>query len=190
MNVQFNDIVQAVTGFIKLGYNHDYRIKDGQLHDVTVDRPIVANDIHVDASLRFESRAGSGDGSNIYAISERESVAKGLLIDAFDVLDKDCSGELFERLTSSRNTSYTHDEEVPMRYGLRKVFKDEYDAQSERFVLRIGFPDFPECSFGQSFSMLGFDTAEQQYVWLVTSILKDSRLNRIPYQAVDISADE
>jgi hypothetical protein len=30
--------------------------------------------------------------------------------------------------------------------------------------------------------MLGFDTAEQSYVWLVTSILRDSRLERVPYQ--------
>jgi hypothetical protein len=30
--------------------------------------------------------------------------------------------------------------------------------------------------------MLEFDAAEQSYVWLVTSILRDSRLERVPYQ--------
>ncbi len=190
MNPQFNDLVEAVTGFIKLGYNHDYRIKDEQLYDVTIDSPISLSGIHVDASLRFESGPNSGDGSNIYAISETENATKGILIDAFDFLDKDCSREIFERLTSSRNTSYTYDDEIPMRHGLRKVFKDEYDAEPERYVLRIGFPDFPECPFGESFSMLGFDTAEQQYVWLVTSILKDWRLSRIPYQAINATAGE
>ena len=38
---------------------------------------------------------------------------------------------------------------------------------------------------GGSFS-LGFDTAEQQYAWLVTSILRDWRLNRVPCQAADV----
>ena len=190
MNPQFGDIVEAVTEFIRLGYNHDYRIKDLQLHDLTTGRQIAASDFHVDASLRFESAPNSGDGSNIYAISETENDNKGLLIDAFDVLDRDCSRELFERLTSKRQISYAHDEEIPVRYGLRKVFKEEFDADPERFVLRIGFPDFPECPFGEAFSMLGFDVAEQQYVWLVTSILKDWRLNRIPYQAADVPDNE
>lgn len=190
MNPQFSDIVEAVTEFIKLGYDHDYRIRDKQLHDVTIDRQIAASDFQVDASLRFESAPDAGDGSNFYAISDKRNNNKGLLIDAFDVLDKECSRDLFERLTSNRQTSYDHDEEIPMRYGLRKVFKDEFDAEPERFVLRIGFPDFPECPFGESFSMLGFDTAEQQYVWLVTSILRDWRLNRIPYQAADVPDNE
>jgi hypothetical protein len=36
------------------------------------------------------------------------------------------------------------------RYGLRKVFKEEFDEDPERFVMPIGFPDFPPCPFGQS----------------------------------------
>jgi hypothetical protein len=39
-------------------------------------------------------------------------------------------------------------------------------------------------------SPLGFDTAEQQYAWLVTSILRDWRLNRIPCQAADVPDNE
>ena len=87
-----------------------------------------------------------------------------------------------DRLAENRKTEFVEDSDVPSRYGLRKVYKREFDRDPERYVLRIDYPDFPECPFGQSFSMLGFDTAEQTYVWLVTGILQDSRLNRIPYQ--------
>ena len=38
--------------------------------------------------------------------------------------------------------------------------------------------------------MLGFDTAEQSYIWLVTSILRDSRLERVPYQGADVPDNE
>jgi hypothetical protein len=38
--------------------------------------------------------------------------------------------------------------------------------------------------------MLGFDTAEKTYRWLVTSILRESRLNRIPYQSLDVPDNE
>lgn len=74
--------------------------------------------------------------------------------------------------------------------GLRKVYKNEFDRDPERYVLRIGYPDSPECPFGESFSVLGFDTAEQTYVWLVTSVLRDSRLNRIPYQGAEVPDNE
>jgi hypothetical protein len=67
-------------------------------------------------------------------------------------------------------------------------FKNDFESEPERYVLREGFPDFPPCPFGGAFSILGFDTSEQSYVWLVTSILKDSRLIRIPYQAKTSSA--
>ena len=51
-------------------------------------------------------------------------------------------------------------------------------------------PDFPACPFGGAFNILGFDTAEQTYVWLVTSIIRDPRLIRIPYQGEDVVTDE
>jgi hypothetical protein len=50
-------------------------------------------------------------------------------------------------------------------------------------VLRTGFPDFPECPAGIAFSMLGFDEQTQQYIWLATSILKNSRLKKVKYTA-------
>ncbi|WP_245497783.1 hypothetical protein [Rhizobium ruizarguesonis] len=111
---------------------------------------------------------------------------KGLLIDAFDRLDQDCSAELFERLSAERRTKRIAQPDVPSRYGLRKIYKSEFGQDTERFVLRVDFPGFPPCPFGHSFSVLGFDTAEQQYVWLVTSIMRDSRLARIPYQEADL----
>jgi hypothetical protein len=66
----------------------------------------------------------------------------------------------------------------------------EFEQEPERYVLREGFPDFPACPFGGAFSILGFDTAEQTYVWLVTSIIRDPRLIRAPYQGEDFVSDE
>jgi hypothetical protein len=82
------------------------------------------------------------------------------------------------------------DQDAPSKHGLRKVYKSEFHSDPERYVLREGFPDFPPCPFGQSFSILGFDTAEQEYVWLVTSIIRDPRLIRVPYQGEDVISDE
>lgn len=55
---------------------------------------------------------------------------------------------------------------------------------------RENYPDFPTCPFGNAFSILGFDVAEQTYVWLVTSILRDTRLIRVPWLGQDVIGDE
>src|SRR5262245_2341292 len=102
MNLEVEDVVEAVSELIKRGYDREYRIRDGDLYDLATGITVGTSDIHVDASLRFESGFGRGDGSNVYAITNGATKAKGLLIDAFDTLDQDCSRELFERLTSAR----------------------------------------------------------------------------------------
>lgn len=190
MNLDDADLIQAVLELLRRGYDHEYRIRDGHLYDLTADQPVVAGDVQVDAAMRFESGPHASDGSNVYAIADRKAGRKGLLIDAFDTLDGDSSRELYERLNVDRRAVHERGGEIASRYGLKKVFKEEFDEEPERFVLRIGFPDFPPCPFGQSFSILGFDTAEQSYVWLVTSILRDSRLLRVPYQDADVPDNE
>ena len=190
MKLEVDGVVEAVSQLVARGYGHEYRIKDGKLYDLATGMAVDTSDIRVDASLRFDSGLGRGDASNIYAITNGETKAKGLLIDAFDTFDQDCSRELFERLTTARHPERHPEREAPSRYGLRKIGKNEFEEDPERFVLRIDFPDFPPCPFGQAFSMLGFDTAEQRYVWLVTSILRDSRLARVPYQAADVPDNE
>ena len=190
MNLDARDMVEAVSDLLRRGYDHEYRTREGQLYDLTADKPVAAGDARGDGPRRVESAPDAGDGSNIYAITDRKACSKGLLIDAFDALDQECSRELYEQLNANRPTRHDNGGEIASRYGLRKVFKEEFDGDPERFVLRIGFPDFPPCPFGQSFSMLGFDTAEQSYVWLVTSILRDSRLERVPYQGADVPDNE
>ena len=190
MNFDAKDMVEAVSDLLRRGYDHEYRIRHGQLYDLTAGKSVAAGDAHVDYAMRFESAPDAGDSSNIYAIANRRAGSKGLLIDAFDTLDHECSRELHEQLNANRPTRHDNGGELASRYGLRKIFKEEFDGDPERFVLRIGFPDFPPCPFGQTFSMLGFDTAEQSYVWLVTSILRDSRLERVPYQGADVPDNE
>jgi hypothetical protein len=190
MNLDANDMIEAVSNLLKHGYDHEYRIRSGQLYDLTAGRPVATDNAHIDHALRFESMPHAGDGSNIYAISDRLAGSKGLLIDAFDALDQECSRELYERLNANRPIRHENEGDIASRYGLRKIFKEEFDRDPERFILRIGFPDFPPCPFGQTFSMLGFDTAEQSYVWLVTSIVRDSRLQRIPYDGADVPDNE
>ena len=75
-------------------------------------------------------------------------------------------------------------EQVPdLKFGyLPRVHKNNFDEDANRYVLRKGFPDFPSCPFGGNFSMLGYDTKLERYVWLSKSIIKNENLNIIQYE--------
>jgi hypothetical protein len=143
MNLEARDMIEAVTHLLRRGYDHEYRIREGQLYDPTADKPVAASDARVDSAMRFESSPDAGDGSNIYEIADRRAGSKGLLIDAFDALGQECSRELYEQLNANRPTRHEKGGAIASRYGLRKVSKEEFDGDPGRFVLRIGFPDFP-----------------------------------------------
>lgn len=180
-----SDLVKTVKDLVGQGYVHEFRIKDGLLHDLASDTPVNTDMIRVDTALRFESEPAAGDGSNLYAVTDTKTGNKGLLIDAFDTLDTTCAKELFDHLNTERKAIHEEHDDPNIRYGLRKIYKADFDQDPERYVLRIAFPDFPSCPFGESFSVLGFDTANQEYVWLVTSIMRDARLARVPFQGED-----
>ena len=187
MTSEVGDVLTTVQALVGKGYDREYRVKDGQLIDLKLGSRLNACDIQVDTALRLESGEDAGDVSNIYAITDPATQHKGLLIDAFDVFDELCSRDLSEKLTETRQTAVVQDGDVPSKHGLRKVFKSEFESDPERYVLS---EDFPDCPFGGAFSILGFDTAEQTYVWLVTSIIRDPRLIRIPYQGPEATDDD
>ena len=190
MTSQVTDVLETVQSFVAKGYNREYRVKDGNLVDLDLGSTLDPCALRIDAALRLESGSDAEDASNIYAITDPATGHKGLLIDAFDVFDEMCHRDLSERLVAHRETVPVGVQDVPSKHRLRKVYKSEFDRDPERYVVRQGFPDFPACPFGGAFSILGFDTAERSYVWLVTSIIRDSRLIRIPYQGEDVISDE
>ncbi|MBI2260576.1 MAG: hypothetical protein HYU62_02810 [Caulobacterales bacterium] len=184
MTAAYTDIVDAARAFEAKGYNHDYHVTDRGLRDVTVGRDLHLGDVQIDARFRFDD-GEYGDASNLYAISEATHGTKGLLIDAFDVFGADGPTALASHAPPAQLRQGADD--VPMKYGMRKVGRSEFNVDPDRYVLRLDYPDFPECPFGESFSMLGFDTAEQTYVWLATAILRDDRLVRTPYRSAEIA---
>ena len=186
MKIHATDAVAALSELVENGFTHDFRIQGNGLVDVSTGLTVDPAEVEVITKLRFETEPGSGDASNIYALDVGNGTARGFLVDALDLEGDGAPQALVTRLagaalaTASENT-----ESEEYRYGVRKVRKAEFNADPARYVLRLGYPDFPECPFGQGFTMLGFDTAAQEYVWLATRIVKDDRLVRVPYAGPD-----
>lgn len=133
MATQVNDVLEAVRSFVEKGYDREYRVRDGNLVDLETGSILDPLVIRVDAALRLESgkdAEDAEDASNIYAITDVAIGQKGLLIDAFDVFDEICRGDLSKRLRADRETARAADQNVPSKHGLRKVFKPTSDRKS------------------------------------------------------------
>lgn len=182
MKLDATDAVAAMNELVALGFTHDFRFREGALYDLRSDQPLDPAAVNLVAVFRFEADPGADDASNVFALSVDGGQRKGFLVDAFDLRGESASAALAGLLGATPDHTRSHGSGASeLRYGLRKVRKADFDADPERYVLRLDFPDFPPCPFGQGFAMLGFDTAQQEYVWLATRILRDERLRRIPY---------
>lgn len=141
-------------------------------------------DFYIDVAYRFECSNGKEDCSAIFAISSPVNEVKGLLIDYYDEISSLEQNPFTKKLSEKIGFKDEVIANIDHRYNLRKVYKKDFEEEPSRYILRIKFPDFPACPFGHTFKMLGYDTLEKTYVWFVTSILKDGRLEIVNYDEI------
>lgn len=181
MKLNENNLLGAVNELRAKGYEDDFRIQDNYLISTKSGKILNVHDFEIEHGFQFEITENAVDSQFLFTIVERATGNKGLLVDLMGM-------ELFGDKPVNRKLQvpmdiYVAEAEPVYKYGVRKVLKPEFNIEPDRYELREGFPDFPPCPFDNSFSILGFDKQNQEYVWLVTSILRDKRLKKISYQA-------
>lgn len=161
------------------GYTEEIRLHKNYIHLHAISRDVVleARDFEVDSAYRFEGGSADEDISELYAITASKHSFKGYLIDELDEYRRLPDHPLIEKIQEVEKTVHAYDDsDQEQKFGVPKIYKAKFNEDPERYELRRGFPDFPACPYGNSFSMLGFDRKENRYVWLVSSIIKDERL--------------
>lgn len=181
MRADENSIVNFIEKFRNQGYTDYYTIEDDQLKSRTTGEVIPKPDFKVDFACKFDITENATDQQFLYSISTPNG--KGLLVDILGNYIYDNYELLDEKFENVEIEYHKVEEEKDLKYGLPKIFKVTFEEDPERFELREGFPDFPTCPFDQSFKALGYDKKKEEYVWLVTSIIRDKRLKRTPYNA-------
>ncbi len=177
MEMVKNNLVDAYNELIAAGYTEEFRLHQTHLHAITQDVKLEVNDFDVDAAFRFEGSISEDDTSDLYAISAPKFGIKGLLVDVVAQFGKLPDHPLSEKLLAADLNTKSYDTSgEEEKYALPKVYKAKFVEDPERYELRKGFPDFPGCPYGNSFSMLGYDKELKRYVWLVNSIMRDERL--------------
>lgn len=179
-----SNIIKIVDSLIQQGYTEEFRVTDDKLYWVQKAVRYSADQFEVDRAYRLESADSSGDTSLIYGISIPQKGIKGILVDVFDTLTSQKDTATVHKVLTADTIVLSHDDDKQnLKFGfLPKVHKSKFDEAPHRYELRIQFPDFPPCPFGQHFSMLGYDRNLSEYVWLTTNILKDERLEVVNYK--------
>jgi len=183
MTLYENDLVRVVEELRLKGYSEDFVIKDNLIFSKGLNRGFGEEEVTIEGAYQFEIVEQTLSTQNLFAIFIPQFAARGLLIDLLGMYFYIEDQSISSILQNAPLITYTFDDEDPyMKYGLRKITPAEFNDHSDRYVLRIGYPDFPECPAGEAFSMLGFDEQRQEYTWLPTSVLKDSRLKKVEYK--------
>ena len=181
-----NDLVNVVDELRLKGYTETFIIKDNLVYSMDLGRGFKAEEVIIDAAYRFDVTEDAFDTQYLFAVFVPQYRIRGLIVDLLGMYFYMEEQPITEMLRTAKLVNYIFDDQDPYtKYGLKKVTIADFDADSKRYVLRIGFPDYPACPVGMDFTMLGFDEQTQTYVWLATSILNDSRLKKIEFNTYD-----
>ena len=182
-----NDLVKVVDELRLKGYADNFIIKDNLIFSTGMNQGFGEDDVIIEGAYQFDISEDAFDTQNLFAVFIPKYKLRGLLVDLLGMYFYMEDQTITNILRKVPLVTYIFDDQDPyVKYGLKKITPSDFDVYSNRYVLRIGFPDFPGCPAGAAFSMLGFDEQTQQYVWLATSILKDSRLKRVGYNTESV----
>lgn len=169
-----HDLVIVVDELRLKGYSDNFVIKDNFIFSTGMNEGFEEEDVIIEGAYQFDISENAFDTQNLFAVFIPKYELRGLIIDLLGMYFYMEDQTISRILRKVPLVTYIFDDDEPyIKYGLKKISPSEFDADSNRYVLRIGFPDFPECPVGIAFSMLGFDEQTQEYIWLATSILKD-----------------
>lgn len=177
MGLEETSLIDVIHEFREKGFSEEFTIRDNQFFIDRLGMGFDQDQIIINGAFKFDISEEAIDTQNLFILSAPKFRIKGMLIDLMGMYTFMEEYEITNILRQILMETYIFDEDAPQdKYGLRRVLPEEFDLDPDRFVLRKGFPDYPPCPIGNDFSMLVYDQKQEQYVWLVTSLLKDPRL--------------
>jgi hypothetical protein len=183
MGLNENDLVRVVDELRLKGYADNFIIKDNLIFSTGMNQGFGEDEVTIEGAYEFDISEEAFDTQNLFAVFVPRYQLRGLIIDLLGMYSFMEDQPITRILQDAPLVTYTFDDQGQyLKYGLKKITPSDFNKDSDRYVLRTGFPDFPECPAGTAFTMLGFDKRTQQYVWLATSILKDNRLKRVAFK--------
>lgn len=185
MALNENDLVTVVNELRLKGYTDDFIVKDNLIFSTSMNQGFNEDDVTIEGAYQFDITEDAFDTQYLFAVLVPRYELRGLIIDLLGTYFYMEEQPVTRILRDAPLVSYIFDDQDPyVKYGLKKITKADFNADPDRYVLRIGFPDYPPCPVGTDFTMLVFDQHKQQYVWLLTSIVNNSCIKRVRFNAL------
>lgn len=107
LSQSFGTLSETINGLIKLGYTHDFNIKDECIVCHRTNITLSPDDFQIDHVYRFEGDSDPEYQSILYAISSTKFDVKGTLVNGYGISSDEATTKLIEKLN-------THNEQNTM----------------------------------------------------------------------------
>lgn len=98
LNPSFGTLSQTINELVKLGYTHDFNIKEACLICHKTNTVLMPEDFQIDHVYRFDGDSDPQYQSILYVISSDKYNIKGTLVDGYGTSYDDVSSKLIEKL--------------------------------------------------------------------------------------------
>lgn len=96
----FGTLSETINGLVKLGYIHDFNIKDNCIVCNTANITLSPEDFQIDHVYRFEGDSDPEYQSILYAISSSKFGIKGTLVNGYGISSEEATTRLIEKLNT------------------------------------------------------------------------------------------
>ena len=100
LNESFGTLSETINGLVKLGYTHDFNIKDECIICQRTNITLSPNDFQIDQVYRFDGDSDPDYQSILYAISSAKFDVKGTLVNGYGISSDETTTKLIEKLNT------------------------------------------------------------------------------------------
>ena len=103
LNEDFGTLSETINGLVKLGYTHDFNIKNECIVCNRTNITLSPDDFQIDHVYRFEGNSDPEYQSILYAISSSKFDLKGTLVNGYGTSSDEATTKLIEKLNTHNN---------------------------------------------------------------------------------------
>lgn len=103
LNESFGTLSETINGLVKLGYTHDFNVKDECIVCNRTNITLSPDDFKIDQVYRFEGDSDPEYQSILYAISSSKFDLKGTLVNGYGTSSDEATTKLIEKLNTHNN---------------------------------------------------------------------------------------
>lgn len=103
LNKDYGTLSETINVLVKLGYAHDFNIKEECIVCHIENITLSSEDFQIDQVYRFEGSSNPDDQSILYAISSEKFNVKGTLVNGYGISSDETTSKLIEKLQTHKS---------------------------------------------------------------------------------------